>query len=77
MNLTAVIFLCLLTVHKNGEKQHKNLRSTGSVIILKYFVVFYLLLRREGGQRGTLGQGLTAVFRESSCYRECVRNYLI
>lgn len=42
MSLTAVIFLCLLTVHKNGEKNHKNLRNTASTMILKYVAVFYL-----------------------------------
>lgn len=77
MNLTAVIFLCLLTVHKNGEKKHKNLRNIGSVIILKYFAVFYLFPKREGEERGTLGQSLTAVYREPSCHKEYVRNYLI
>lgn len=46
MSLTAAIFLCLLTVHKNGEKKHKNLRNIASAIILKYVAVFYL--RKEG-----------------------------
>lgn len=42
MSLTAVIFLCLLTVHKNSENKCKNLRNIASVIILKYIAVFYL-----------------------------------